>query len=204
MSYEKINHLLEKSPHISKWWTSNKLAVDRSWRFWGKCEKACVAFVIVILGALVAPVVALENNWVTYEMISSMGKMFHWLFVAIVGAAVGNGCIEFLRSDLVARRYKEVVDGFGFNFNPEFECKKFTQQQRAKIVTSLVKMGANSQQIVGLRDLDLPNSWWHTISHLIEIHENNSSPQNVILEDVYVQVERSIKTPNFLSKSLRL
>ena len=197
-----IEQLLASAEHTANWWQNNKSVVDGSWKFWGKCEKVCAVFGITLLSGLCGLVVAQGNNWITYEMVASVGKLLPIAFFgALFASGFGKICIEVERSDLVAHRYKDAVDAFGFD--PKCEYQQFTQQQRAMVIKALMKLGANSQQIIALRDLELPNSWWRTINHLIETRAKENLSQEFILEDVYVQVERSIDAQTSPSK-LRL
>lgn len=196
-----IEQLLASAEHTANWWRNNKLVVNRSWKFWGKCEKLCAVFAVSLMGVICAVVVARGNNWVTYEMVASVVNLLPIAFFVLLASGFGKICIEVERSDLVAHRYKDAVDTFGFD--PKCEYQQFTQQQRAMVIKALMKLGANSQQIIALRDLELPNSWWRTINHLIETRAKENLSQEFILEDVYVQVERSIDAQTSPSK-LRL
>ena len=200
MRLEKIQHMLAIAPRVSQWWVVNKKGFENTEKIWEKRKTLWGDFnlvLIVLLGVC---------------MIASLFAPGFWCLVSLCGTLalglVGPLGLGFVAKRIELRRrlfntqcYTQGIDQL--YFDPDLASQEFSLNQRAELIGQLNGLGLDGEQIVALRNLDLPNSWWHTINTEVANCTQIIPSQKLTLEEVYIQVQSTIASEKH-SKVLRL
>lgn len=193
MTLKTIQTMLATAPASANWWSTNKESITKTWNLWERLSiisGLSSLATLMVSGALSAA--------------SSMGIIDN----QYPGAIVFCGCLllvcgTFLSDQrklkILANQYKQGVNEFGFD--PNVFRKEFSEDMRKNLVSNLRNIGVEPQQIVALRHLELPNSWWHLLN--AEVNQHLKTTETPTLDQVYIEVERDIVSPEH-SKFLRL
>lgn len=193
MTLKTIQTMLATAPASANWWSTNKESITKTWKLWervGIISGLSSLATLMVSGALSAA--------------SSMGIIDN----QYPGAIVFCGCLLLMcgtffsdqrKLKILANQYKQGIDEFGFD--PNVFRKDFSEDMRKSLVSNLRNIGVEPQQIVALRHLELPNSWWHLLN--AEVNQHLKTTETPTLDQVYIEVERDIVSPEH-SKFLRL
>lgn len=199
MPLEKIQHMLAVAPRVSQWWGENKEDFESSEKMWKKRKKVCWGFALPLIGMFGVFTIA---SVCTQEIVQGVFLCGAYLgLFGFLSLGFFDKRIESRQRLFNTQRYKQGIDQL--YFDPDFASKEFSHNQRAELIGKLNSLGGDGQQIVALRNLDLPNSWWHTINAEVEKCAQMNPLQKPTLDEVYIQVQSSIVSENH-SKVLRL
>lgn len=196
MSVENLEKMLANAPDVAKWWDANKQSIETSMNVKGKWEERLLKWAFwTILGSccslmiMIALCLSLQLKEFK-DIVLSIGNFC--VLVAFIG--VGFGACGLVTAQCrwasFSRHYKEAANRWGWSLDPHTEGKEFSQQHRANLVAQLNDFGVDPHHIVALRNLDLPNAWWHALNEEI-VRTQHEKPQSTpTLEDVFVHVEQ--------------
>lgn len=191
MTKDAVQQMIANAPEVSQWWNENKSAVEKSWKFWGKWQTrihfaASLSFmgVLTVLGF---EIYNQSNGVVAY--LSVWG-----VFCVMLGFVIGADARKWNR---VAHQHKNASEKWELNFR--LFDKEFCDQKRGEVVGGLIALGMDPHQIMSLKNLDLPDCWWHRLHHIVKLAQYDQMTQSAIqgptLEDVFVQVEAQTQHP---------
>ena len=193
MPLKKIQTTLTNAPAAAKWWSVNKESVTKTWKVWEKWINISIfsSFAAFIVSGMFsgAYVFGFTDDQHT-------GFVAFCIFMLLAGGFVW---LESRKLKVLAKKYKQGVDEFGFD--PNIFRKDFSEDMRKKLVSNLRGIGIDPVHIVALRHLDVPNSWWHHLNNEVDHHLKTTEVPT--LDQVYTEVERDI-VPRDHSKFLRL
>lgn len=193
MPLKTIQTMLATAPASANWWSTNKESITKTWKLWGRWSNvlgACSFVALMISGVLnIASLSGIVDD-------QYMGAILFCGSVLFVFGAVWS---EARKLKILANQYKQGVNEFGFD--PNVFRKEFSEDMRKNLVSNLRNIGVEPQQIVALRHLELPNSWWHLLN--AEVNQHLKTTETPTLDQVYIEVERDIVSPEH-SKFLRL
>lgn len=198
---ENLEKMLANAPQVAQWWETHRKTIEvylkrtvkreRRINTWMVClaSVGSVAYLPYIAGVF-SPGLINDFALTMLELcvVIGLGGFF--------GAWGAATVIERRSQASLAHHYKQADPCW--RLVPSRERQEFSQDDRAKMVKELSDLGVTPHHIVALRDLDLPNSWWHAINEEVgraKQEQKQTAQSAPTLEEVFVQVENHAKIP---------
>lgn len=163
--------MLATAPEVSQWWNSKGRGIEKSWNILAKLENGCIVlstilavFTMILFSIAFVAVIFDMNGWLPNEWRLVLGtvmlKLIYGLFASI-GAILAFGivgvCFQRYYDAKLHRHRVATADHWGFVLKLPSGC---SHDKRLQVMEQLPALGVTSSQIIALRNLELPSSWW--------------------------------------------
>jgi len=204
MSVENLEKILASATDVAQWWETNKQTIETSKAVKDKWKKRSdTAMSWLMCGGLL-------SFFCGFVLATSIGPKAHaFIYVLSVCAlmsglgGVGGGLgvwggatiLQWRHWAYLSQHYKEATNRWGLE--SQSGDQTFASQRRAKMLAQLNELGVDPHYIVALRNLDLPNAWWHKMNEEICITQREKQEKAQLvptLEEVFVQIEQRTET----------